>query len=116
MLQESPAEGVHVRVGVLDLADSAQDAGDGVQAGAGEVADVVFLDVAVGEALQVQEAGVDLAQDGVAVAGNHLPLGKSLAYVLLDDLLVGSGAFVVVLELDEPLEALLVGEPVEGAG
>ena len=115
MLQKGTAEGVDVWIGVFDLSDGSEDAGDGFEALAGEIADIIVLDVAVSESLEVEETRVSVPQDCVTVAGDHSALLESLFNKLLDDGLAGFLSLVVVLELSEPLEAFLIGEAVEGA-
>lgn len=115
MLEECTAEGVDVGIWVFDLADGSEDAGDGVEAFSGEVADVVVLDVAVSEALEVHESGIGVSQHSVAVAGDDSAFLEGLSHVFLDDLLAGSLSSVEVLELGQPLQAFLVGESVQGS-
>lgn len=113
MLEESTAEGVHVGIWVLDLADGSEDTGNGVEAFSGEVADVVVLDVAVSETLEVHESGISVPQNSVAVSRDDSAFLESLSHVFLNDFLAGSLSFVEVLELGEPLQAFLVGQSME---
>lgn len=71
MLEKGSAECIDVRVWVLDLANFAQDARDGVEAFPGQIADVVVLDVSISETLQVHKPGVSISQNGVSVSRDH---------------------------------------------
>lgn len=116
MLEEGSTEGIDVGVGILDLSDGSQNAGDGIEALAGQVANIVVLDVAIGESLEVEETGVGVSEHCVAIAGNDTTLLEGLAHVLFDDGLAGLFSLMEVLQLSKPLQALLVGESVEGSG
>lgn len=115
MLEECTAESVDVGIWVFDFADGSEDAGDGVEAFSGEVADVIVLDVAVSEALEVHESGISVPQHSVAVAGDDSAFLEGLSYIFLNDLLAGSLSSVEILELSEPLQAFLVGKSVQGS-
>lgn len=71
MLEEGATEGIHIGIWVLDFADFAQDARDGVEAFPCQVADVVVLDMLVSVALQVHESRIRIPQDCVAVPWDH---------------------------------------------
>ena len=116
VLEEGSAEGVDVGVWVFDFSYCSEDAGDGGEAFTSEVADVVVFDVSVGEALEVHEAGVGVAEDCVSVAGDDSSASECFADELFDDGFAGFFSLVVVLELGQPLEALLVGQAVQGTG
>lgn len=60
MLKECTTEGVHIRPRVFDFADGSEDLGDSFEALPGKVADIVILDVLIGEALQMDEAGISI--------------------------------------------------------
>jgi hypothetical protein len=74
MLEKGATEGIDIRVGILDLSNCAQDAGNGIKALSGKVADVIVLDVFVGEALKMEEAGVSATQDCMAISRDDLAL------------------------------------------
>ena len=113
MLEECAAEGVHVGIWVFDLADCSEDAGDGVEAFSSKIADVVVLNVAVSEALEMHESGISVSQDSMTVSGDDSAFLEGISDILLDDLLAGSLSSVEVLELSEPLEAFLIGQSVQ---
>lgn len=114
MLQECSTEGIDIGPWVFDFSDGAEDTRNGVKALSGKVTDVIILDVAVSESLEMQEARIGVTEDCVAIARNDLAFSESLAHIFLNDLLAGFCAVVVVLELSEPLQALLVGQAVQG--
>ena len=116
MLKQGAAEGVDIGPRVLDLSNCPEDAGNGVEAFSCQIADIVVLDVGICELLQMEEAGIGVPQDSVAVSWNDLSFTERLLHVFFDDLLAGLFTFVVGLEFGQPLEAFLVGEAVQWTG
>lgn len=86
MLEAGTTVGVDVGVGVFDLADLPEDSWDRLEADLHEVHDLVVFDVALREVLEMDETGVGVAQDGVAVAWDDAAFSEGLVHELGDDL------------------------------
>ena len=115
MLKESSTVSINVREGVLNLPNCSQDPGDRVKTFCSQITDVVFLDVSLSKALQMQEAGISVSEHSMPITRDYSSLRKSLSDILLNDLAVRLLTSVVILELDQPLEALLICETMEGS-
>lgn len=115
VLEQDTGVGVDVGEGVLGLAVLGEDAGGNLVDLADELVHGVVGHVGLGKGTLGHVAGVGLAEDGVAVAGNDTAGLEGVPEVLGD---VGIGHVVTndLLHLGEPVEDLLVGETVEGAG
>ncbi len=115
MLEEDSRVGVNVGEGVLGLAVLGEDAGGNLVDLADKLEHGVVGHVGLGKGALSHVAGVSLAEDGVAVAGNDTAGLEGVPEVLGD---VGIGQVVAndLLHLAEPVEDLLVGETVEGTG
>lgn len=115
VLEEDTGVGVDVGVGVLGLAVLGEDTRGDLVDLRDELEHGVVGQVLLGELALRDVAGVSLAEDGVAVAGNDLARLESGPQVVLDGLVaevVADGA----LHLGEPVEHLLVGQTVERTG
>ena len=73
MLQQGPTEGIHIRVGVLDFAHLPQNPRNRGEALSRQVANVIVLDVPVGETLQVHESRVGISENSVAISWDDSP-------------------------------------------
>lgn len=115
MLEEDTRVGVDVGEGVLGLAVLGQDAGGNLVDLADKLEHGVVGHIGLGELTLSHVAGVSLAEDGVAVAGNDTAGLEGVPEVLGD---LGIGQIITddLLHLREPVEDLLVGETVEGTG
>lgn len=107
--QESTRMGVDIRPRVLRLASLKKDVRDDVVDLADELEERVLGEVLESELALSSVAGVGLAQDGVAIAGNDLAALESGPDVFLDGL-IGSIGADLVLHLLEPDEHFLVGQ------
>mmetsp|Transcript_7078 Transcript_7078/g.21611 ORF Transcript_7078/g.21611 Transcript_7078/m.21611 type:complete len:462 (+) Transcript_7078:264-1649(+) len=116
--EEDARVGVDVGVGVLGLAVLGEDGGHDRVDSVDDLEEGVVRHVLDGEVALAGVAGVGLAEDGVAVAGDDLAglegvPGEGGDGVLVDFLALG---VELGLEVLDPAEDLLVGEAVEGTG
>ena len=112
--EEGAGAGVNVGPRVADLASGLKHVGDHSVAGLDKVDEIVVLDILVSEGELAHEARVGLAEHGVTVSGNDLAAGEGVIDVL-SDVVLSPLAAKLCLEVEEELEALLVGETVKGA-
>jgi len=115
VLEENTRVGIDVGVGVLGLAVLGKNARSDLVNLADKLEHGVLRHVLLGEGALGSVAGVGLAEDGVAVTGNDTAGVEGRPEVVLDGLvaeIVTDG----LLHLSEPVEDLLVGKTVEGAG
>jgi len=112
MLEQCSTEGIDVGIWVLDLSNGSQNTGDRLEAGSGQVTDVVFPDVPVCESLEMHESRIGVSENSVAVARDNSTFLQGLANVLLDNAFVGFFSFVVVSQFSQPFQAFLVGQTV----
>lgn len=121
VLQAGATVGVDVGEGILNLTDLPEDARNSLEADLHQLRDFVVLDVPLGKTLQMDESRIGLPEDSVPVAWHHSAFLQGLMDILLNDFLTGSSPIVEFLnyanrylEVDEPFQALLVGQPVKG--
>lgn len=112
--EEGTGSTVDIGEGVLNLTSSSEDFGDDLVVGFNELNQVRSLNEFVGEVEFADETGVGLSQDGVSVSGNNLTGGHGVGDVLTD-IVLGPGVSVLLDESEDVVEALLVGETVEGS-
>lgn len=115
VLEEDTGVGIDVGVRVLGLAVLGENAGGNLVDLADELEHGVVGQVLLGKLALGNVAGVSLAEDGVAVAGNDLAGLEGRPKVVLDSL-VAEVVANSLLHLLEPDEHLLVGQAVERAG
>lgn len=115
VLEENTRVGIDVGVGVLGLAVLGEDLGGDLVDLADELEHGVLGHLLLRKGALGRVAGIRLAEDGVAVAGNDTARVESVPEVLGDGL-VAEVIANRLLHLREPVEHLLVGEAVEGTG
>ena len=112
--QESTGAAVNVWPWVLDLASGVEALGDLLVVGLHELNQVVVLDVLVGVVKLAHESWVSLAKDCMAVAWNDLSrLERNVDE--LSDVLPGPVLTVLGLEVEQVVEAFLVGQAMQRA-
>ena len=104
--------GVHVGPRVADLASLGELLGNDLVVGLHEVNKVITLDVLFGELKLANETRVRLTEDSMTVAGHNLAGLESLIDEV-SDVLLGPVVAVLLLESQDEVEALLVGETVQ---
>lgn len=111
VVEENTRAGVDVGVGVLGLAVLLEDLGGDAAVLLDELEDGVLgnLGASGGIVHESLEAGIGLAEDGVAVAGNNTARVEGGPEVVLD-VLLAVGRRDVVLHLEDPAEDFLGGE------
>ena len=112
--EEGAGAGVNVGPGVADLTGGLEHVGDHSVASLNEVNKVIVLDVLLSEVKLAHEARIGLTEDGVTVSGDDLAAGKGVLNIVSNVIFV-PGLAELGLEVEEELEALLVGETVEGS-
>lgn len=108
VLEEDAGVGIDVGVGILGLAVLGEDTGGDLVDLGDELEHRVVGQVLLGELALGDVAGIGLAEDGVAVAGNDLAGLEGGPEVVLDGL-IGQIVANGLLHLLEPDEDLLVG-------
>mmetsp|Transcript_51486 Transcript_51486/g.161829 ORF Transcript_51486/g.161829 Transcript_51486/m.161829 type:complete len:233 (+) Transcript_51486:248-946(+) len=114
VIHELATVAVHVRVGVLHLPCLLQHRRDRMVASINELEERILGRVLEGKLALEHVAGVRLAEDRMAVAGDDLARRQGLLGVLREEFLGGPLARQVLLHLQQPREALLVGQAVQG--
>lgn len=71
MLKESTAESINVGIRVFNLADFPKDTRNGLKAFPCKVANVVILNVLVGETLQVHKTRISVSEDSMTISWHH---------------------------------------------
>lgn len=115
MLEKRATEGIDIRPWIFYLSDCAEDARDGIEAFPCEITDIIVFDVGICELLQMQETGIRVPQNRMPVSRDNLSFTERLLHVFLDDPLARFLPLVVGLQLGQPLEAFLVGKPMQWA-
>lgn len=71
MLEETSTVSINVGVGVFYLSHFTQNAWNSLEANSGQVANVVVLNVSIGELLQVHESWVGVSEDSMSITWNN---------------------------------------------
>lgn len=84
MLKERSTEGIDVGVRVFNLADLAENSRNGIEAFSSQIADIIVLDMLIGESLQVHEPRIGVPEDSVAIARDNSAFLQGLVDELFD--------------------------------
>lgn len=114
MHEEGTRAAIDIRPGVLDLSGSSKALGDHFVVGLDELYKAVILDVLVDVVELAHEAGIGLSKDGVSITGDDLARLEGVGN-MLSDIILGPAFSVLVHEGKQEVEALLIGESVEGS-